>query len=152
MFYYLRRQQVALKNRKDPNEKYLFHGSRVGAYEIIRTPPLLVSVCLDTVLDASFTCNEALSHLPPASLCAPAVKDGFDHRVANMGGAIGAGVYFATHASTSTGYVTGGHAKKVRPRALSSPSVRQLIQHNSCAQMLYCRVTLGSVGTGKVRP
>jgi hypothetical protein len=90
MFYYLRRQQVALKNRKDPNEKYLFHGSRVGAYEII-------------------------------------LKDGFDHRVANMGGAIGAGVYFATHASTSTGYVTGGHAKK----------------------MLYCRVTLGSVGTGK---
>lgn len=90
MFYYLRRQQVALKNKKDPNEKYLFHGSRVGAYEII-------------------------------------LKDGFDHRVANMGGAIGAGVYFATHASTSTGYVTGGHAKK----------------------MLYCRVTLGSVGTGK---
>ena len=34
------------------------------------------------------------------------LKDGFDHRVANMGGAIGAGVYFATHASTSTAYVS----------------------------------------------
>ncbi len=30
-----------------------------------------------------------------------------------MGGAIGAGVYFATHAQTSTGYVTGGHRKKM---------------------------------------
>jgi len=58
------------------------------------------------------------------------LKDGFDHRVANMGGAIGAGVYFATHASTSTGYVStnGRWGEK---------------------KMLYCRVTLGSVGQGQ---
>lgn len=93
-FYYLRRQHVALKNKKDPNEKYLFHGSRSNAYETIRA---------FTFLDASCRSVSLLS----------TVKDGFDHRVANMGGAIGAGVYFATHSATSTGYVTGGHLKKV---------------------------------------
>ncbi|KAL6077075.1 Poly (ADP-ribose) polymerase [Balamuthia mandrillaris] len=34
-FYYLRRQQVALKNKHNPNEKMVFHGSRANAYEII---------------------------------------------------------------------------------------------------------------------
>jgi len=89
-FYYLKRHHVALKNKQDPNEQYLFHGSRVDAYETI-------------------------------------LKDGFDHRVAKMSGAIGAGIYFATHAATSTGYVTKAPVKK----------------------MLYCRVTLGSVGVGQ---
>ncbi|KAL6054439.1 Poly (ADP-ribose) polymerase [Balamuthia mandrillaris] len=92
-FYYLRRQQVALKNKHNPNEKMVFHGSRANAYEII-------------------------------------LKDGFDHRVAHMGGAIGAGVYFATHSSTSTGYVSGTTSKGLK-------------------KMLYCRVTLGSVGQGQ---
>jgi len=57
------------------------------------------------------------------------LKDGLDHRVANLGGAIGAGIYFATSSATSSGYVssTGHHTKK----------------------MLYCRVTLGSVGQGQ---
>jgi len=57
------------------------------------------------------------------------MKDGLDHRVANLGGAIGAGIYFAPSSGTSAGYVSGqkrGQAKK----------------------MLYCRVTLGSVGPG----
>jgi len=89
-FYYLKRNHVALNNNQHPNEQYLFHGSRVDAYETI-------------------------------------LKDGFDHRVANMGGSIGAGIYFATHAATSTAYVTNACVKK----------------------MLYCRVTLGSVGVGK---
>jgi len=57
------------------------------------------------------------------------LKDGLDHRVANLGGSIGAGIYFATSSGTSSGYVTGSKfgAKK----------------------MLYCRVTLGNVGAGK---
>jgi len=49
---------------------------------------------------------------------------GFDHRVANMGGAIGAGTYFATHASYSKNYTTE-------------------------SRMLYCRVTVGKVGNGQ---
>lgn len=53
------------------------------------------------------------------------LKDGFDHRVANLGGAIGAGIYFGVSSGTSSGYVSG---KK---------------------KMLYCRVTLGSVGPGQ---
>jgi len=88
-FYFLRRSQIATKNQHDPNEQFLYHGSRTNAYESI-------------------------------------LKDGFDHRVADMNGAIGAGVYFATHASTSSGYVAG--TKK---------------------RMLYCRVALGSIGPGQ---
>jgi len=55
------------------------------------------------------------------------MKDGLDHRVANLGGAIGAGIYFAPDASTSSGYVSGNKQKK----------------------MLYCRVVLGNVGVGQ---
>jgi len=48
-FYYLKRHHVALKNKQDPNEQYLFHGSRVDAYETIctkRSPitPFLLSL------------------------------------------------------------------------------------------------------------
>jgi len=52
------------------------------------------------------------------------ITEGFDHRVANMGGAIGAGTYFATHASYSKNYT-------------------------SELKMLYCRVTVGRVGAGR---
>jgi poly [ADP-ribose] polymerase 7/11/12/13 len=93
MWYYLKRQLVGSNNNGNPNEMFLFHGSRVDAYDII-------------------------------------LKDGLDHRVANLGGAIGAGIYFAPSSGTSAGYVSGtkkGHAKK----------------------MMYCRVTLGSVGVGQ---
>ena len=41
------------------------------------------------------------------------LKEGMDHRVAELGGAIGAGVYFAQQAATSCGYVTGGKKKKM---------------------------------------
>lgn len=47
-----------------------------------------------------------------------------------MGGAIGAGVYFATHASTSTGYVTGGHTKKVPNLAFCALVCEQKLTHN----------------------
>lgn len=68
------------------------------------------------------------------------LKEGLDHRVANLGGAIGAGmhrtieitqykgIYFATSSQTSTGYVPNSGRGK--------------------AKMLLCRVTLGDVGQG----
>eukprot|EP01089_Gocevia_fonbrunei_P019287 TRINITY_DN6784_c0_g1_i1.p1 TRINITY_DN6784_c0_g1~~TRINITY_DN6784_c0_g1_i1.p1 ORF type:complete len:394 (-),score=111.76 TRINITY_DN6784_c0_g1_i1:102-1283(-) len=86
-FYFLRREQISLKNGKNPNEMMLYHGSRNSAYTIILT-------------------------------------EGFDYRVANMGGAIGAGTYFATHASYSKNYTTEN-------------------------KMLYCRVAVGNHGKGK---
>jgi len=56
------------------------------------------------------------------------LKEGFDHRVANMGGAIGAGVYFAHSSATSNGYVVTapGGGKK----------------------MLFCFVAIGEIGPG----
>jgi len=55
------------------------------------------------------------------------LKEGFDHRVANMGGAIGAGVYFAHSSATSAGYVgNNGMYKK----------------------MLFCFVAIGEIGPG----
>jgi len=58
------------------------------------------------------------------------LKDGLDIRVANLSGAIGAGVYFATSSATSSGYVASS-------------------AWNGVKKMLYCRVTLGQVGPGK---
>jgi hypothetical protein len=52
MWYWLKRNEIGKKNKNNPNEQRLFHGSRNNAYDII-------------------------------------LKGGFDHRVANMGGAIG---------------------------------------------------------------
>jgi len=57
------------------------------------------------------------------------LKDGFDIRVASMSGAYGAGIYFATAASTSRAYCT------------TLP--------NGNMAMLICKVILGSVGTGQ---
>lgn len=57
------------------------------------------------------------------------MKEGFDHRVANLNGAIGAGIYFATSSSTSSGYTNSS-------------------RWNNTRRMLYCRVTLGNVGPG----
>jgi len=56
------------------------------------------------------------------------LKEGFDHRVANMTGALGAGIYFAHQSATSSGYV--GATGTVR-------------------KMLYCRVLAGDIGQGK---
>jgi len=56
------------------------------------------------------------------------LKSGFDHRVANMGGAIGAGVYFGVNSSVSSGYIPGKSGWK---------------------KMLYCRLTLGAMGQGQ---
>jgi len=56
------------------------------------------------------------------------LKDGLDHRVANLSGSIGAGIYFAPSSATSSGYVSGG-------------------KHN-VNKMLCVRVTLGAVGPG----
>jgi len=88
MWYLLKKQDVEKNAINGANEKFLFHGSRKSAYDVI-------------------------------------LKEGLDHRVAELGGAIGAGVYFATQSSTSMGYISG--SKK----------------------MLMCRVTLGDVGKGK---
>ncbi len=68
MWYLLKKNEIASKNKGNSQEKYLFHGSRIGAYKLI-------------------------------------LSGGFDHRVANLGGAIGAGVYFAQDAQTSSAYV-----------------------------------------------
>jgi hypothetical protein len=57
------------------------------------------------------------------------LKDGFDHRVANMGGSYGAGIYFAHNSVTSNGYVAPGTFNK--------------------RKMLYCRVLIGDIGPGK---
>jgi poly [ADP-ribose] polymerase 7/11/12/13 len=56
------------------------------------------------------------------------LKEGFDHRVANMGGALGAGIYFAHQSATSSGYVS------------ATGPIRK---------MLYCRVLAGDIGPGK---
>jgi len=57
------------------------------------------------------------------------LKDGFDHRVANMGGAYGAGIYFAHSSATSSSYVgSSGFAGR---------------------KMLFCRVLVGDIGPGK---
>jgi poly [ADP-ribose] polymerase 7/11/12/13 len=72
------------------NEKFVFHGSRANAYDII-------------------------------------LKEGFDHRVAHMGGAFGAGIYFAESSQTSSGYVAAASHRK----------------------MLFCRVLVGDIGPGK---
>lgn len=77
-----------------------------------------------------------------------------------MGGAIGAGVYFATHASTSTSYVSNSiypplfHLQKILLLLLLLPPSSSLTLPHSGGKwgdkrMLYCRVTLGSVGAGQ---
>jgi len=58
------------------------------------------------------------------------LKEGFDHRVANLGGAIGAGIYFGVSSGTSNGYVVSSNWRNTK-------------------KMLYCRVTLGAVGQGQ---
>jgi len=58
------------------------------------------------------------------------LKDGFDHRVANMGGSYGAGIYFAHNSVTSNGYVAPAGTFSKR-------------------KMLYCRVLIGDIGPGK---
>jgi len=52
------------------------------------------------------------------------LTEGFDHRVANMGGAIGAGIYFAVSSATSSGYVSGQK------------------QHKKCYIVVFLRVML----------
>jgi len=63
-----------MQNSHGHNERFLFHGSKTNAYDII-------------------------------------VRDGFDHRVSNMNGALGAGIYFASDSSTSSTYVNGYQKK-----------------------------------------
>jgi len=92
LWFYLKRKELEAKNSssKGSNEKYVFHGSRANAYDII-------------------------------------LKEGFDHRVAHMGGAFGAGIYFAESSQTSSGYVAAASHRK----------------------MLFCRVLVGDLGPGK---
>jgi len=87
-FYSLKKQ--VMDNSHGSNERYLFHGSKTNAYDLI-------------------------------------IKDGFDHRVSNMNGALGAGIYFASDASTSQTYVT---------------------RNGNQRRMLYCRVLIGVSGQG----
>jgi len=91
MWYWLKRNEIAKKNNRGPNERLVWHGSRNNAYDTI-------------------------------------IKEGFDIRVANMSGAIGVGVYFASSSSTSSGYVVGGGGTK---------------------KMIYSRVVLGEMGQGQ---
>jgi len=77
-----------MDSKSGSNERYLFHGSKTNAYDLI-------------------------------------IRDGFDHRVSNLNGALGAGIYFAAEASTSSSFVKGYNKR-----------------------MLYCRVLLGSCGPG----
>jgi len=79
-----------MDNHSGSNERYLFHGSKTNAYDLI-------------------------------------IKDGFDHRVSNMNGALGAGIYFAQDSSTSQTYVT---------------------RYGNQRRMLYCRVLVGVSGPG----
>jgi len=58
------------------------------------------------------------------------IREGLDMRVSSLGGAIGAGIYFAVQARTSLSYVQG-----VTPQ--------------NPPQMLLCRVAIGSVTRGK---
>ncbi len=62
-FYYVQRKYVTANNKGTTNERFLFHGSRVDAYEAISS----------FVLNTNFVTVKILS-------------DGFDHRVANLGG------------------------------------------------------------------
>jgi len=86
-FYNLKKNMMDNRNYGS-NERFLFHGSKTNAYDLI-------------------------------------VRDGFDHRVSNLNGALGAGIYFAAEANTSSTYVTGYNKR-----------------------MLYCRVLVGSSGPG----
>ncbi len=74
MFYYLRRQQVALKNNNDPNEKYLFHG--IYTYTPILQEHLSnlyhTHTQCTTVSVITGSRNNAYETI---------LKDGFDHRV-----------------------------------------------------------------------
>jgi len=92
LWFYLKKKELEAKNSssKGANEKFVFHGSRANAYDII-------------------------------------LKEGFDHRVAHMGGAFGAGIYFAESSQTSSGYVAAASHRK----------------------MLFCRVLVGDLGPGK---
>jgi len=60
------------------------------------------------------------------------LTEGLDFRVSNMGGAIGAGIYFAETASTSSGYVQ-----------------TQFGKNTQGSQMLLCKVALGQSTAGK---
>lgn len=102
-WYTLKRQDIAENNNDFSNEKFLFHGS---------------SVCISSVLHSILSVQ--ISNIPVI------VKEGLDTRVANLGGAIGAGIYFAEDAVTSLGYVSGATVQ-------------------GDYQMLLCRVALGHV-------
>jgi len=85
---------------------------------------------LDSKNSSSHGANEKFAfHGSRANAYDIILKDGFDHRVANMGGAYGAGIYFAHNSATSSSYV-----------ANSGFSGRK---------MLYCRVIAGDIGPGK---
>lgn len=85
---------------------------------------------LDAKNEGSFGANEKFAfHGSRANAYDVILKEGFDHRVANMSGAYGAGVYFAHNSATSSGYVASTAFGK--------------------RKMLYCRVLIGDIGPGK---
>lgn len=115
-----------MQAESNPNEQFLFHGSRVNAY--------------DTIL-----------------------KEGFDHRVANLQGAYGAGCYFGANAKTSNGFVSPAHMGFNHHFAhhVAMPSYKRqrrhvnqwghnfyADEHKLAHKMMYCRVLLGKVGPG----
>jgi hypothetical protein len=56
------------------------------------------------------------------------LRDGFDHRVSNLNGRLGAGIYFAASSGTSMNYLPSAHATQT---------------------MMVCRCTLGRIGKGE---
>jgi len=74
-----------------------------------------------------FSNEQYLFHGSHSSNISKIMSEGLDTRVANMQGAIGAGIYFATRASTSMQYVN---------------------YVNNIAHMLLCRVALGTITKG----
>jgi len=97
------KKQFMSKKYGGPNERWLFHGSKTNAYDII-------------------------------------LRDGFDHRVADLNGVLGAGIYFAENASYSVNYI---------PNTNNGPRRKSSYNYNNTKRMMYCRVLLGQVGRGQ---
>ncbi|PRP82777.1 tankyrase-1-like, partial [Planoprotostelium fungivorum] len=125
MWYYLKREHIALKNGGDPNEQTLFHGSKTNSYKVI-------------------------------------IQEGLDHRVANLGGSIGAGIYFGQESTISESYVPYNNNMFQHPNLMflnpMYPNHRgkkrshQPYNHPpppATRQMLMCRVVLGSCVPGQ---
>lgn len=91
-------------------------------------------------------CNERLLfHGSKTNAYDIILRDGFDHRVADLGGMLGAGIYFAENSSYSVNYIP--NVNNVNNNNYGKKKNNRFIQQNT-KRMMYCRVLLGSVGRG----